>query len=69
MKEKDVNWINAMYEELHQFESSKVCHLVPRIDDISILRTRWIYRNKADMHGNAMKNKTKLIVQGFKKKE
>lgn len=37
---KDADWINVMQEEL-QFVKSKVWHLVPRLIDRIIIRTKW----------------------------
>ena len=45
---KDDDWIQAMQEELNQFESNKVWTLVPRPEDRHIIGTRWVFRNKLD---------------------
>ncbi|XP_073153180.1 uncharacterized protein [Henckelia pumila] len=39
----DSNWIEAMQDELNQFERNSVWHLVPRPSDKSIIGTRWGY--------------------------
>ena len=36
----DESWINAMHEELHQFELNKVWHLVPRPLTGSVIGTK-----------------------------
>ncbi|XP_073121777.1 uncharacterized protein [Henckelia pumila] len=38
----DSNWIEAMQDELNQFERNYVWHLVPRPSDKSIIGTRWL---------------------------
>ncbi|XP_070002754.1 uncharacterized mitochondrial protein AtMg00820-like [Nicotiana sylvestris] len=58
-----------MQEELHQLEWNKVWHLVSRPSDRTIIRTRWIFRNGLDEHGNATTNKARLVVQGFNQEE
>ncbi|KAH0683294.1 hypothetical protein KY289_021046 [Solanum tuberosum] len=66
---KDVDWVNPMQEELHQFEQSKMWHLVPRPADRTIIGTRWVFRNKLDENGVITRNKSRLIVQGYNQEE
>lgn len=66
---QDVDWVTSMQEELHQFERSKVWHLVPRPLNRTIIGTRWIFRNKLDEHGIITRNKSKLVVQGYNQEE
>ena len=40
-----------MQEELNQFERSEVWELVPRPSNQSVIRTRWVFRNKMDGNG------------------
>ncbi|XP_070025519.1 uncharacterized mitochondrial protein AtMg00820-like [Nicotiana sylvestris] len=58
-----------MQEKLHQLERNKVWHLVPRPSDRTIIVTRWVFRNELDEHGNATRNKARLVVQGFNQEE
>ena len=44
----DSDWVTAMQDELHQFERNKVCHLVPRPKERSIIGTKWVFKNKLD---------------------
>ncbi|XP_060182874.1 uncharacterized mitochondrial protein AtMg00820-like [Lycium barbarum] len=66
---KDVDWIAAMQEELHQFERNKVWHLVPRPSDRILIGTKWVVRNKLDELGNTTRNKARLVVQGYNQEE
>ncbi|XP_070017478.1 uncharacterized mitochondrial protein AtMg00820-like [Nicotiana sylvestris] len=66
---KDAEWITAMQEELHQYERNKVWHLVPRPSDRTIIGTGWVFRNKLDEHGNTIRNKARLVVQGYNQEE
>ena len=58
-----------MQEELNQFERSKVWNLVPRPIDHSIIGTKWIFRNKMDEHSNIVRNKARLVAQGYSQEE
>ncbi|KAM2204349.1 hypothetical protein ACFX1S_023996 [Malus domestica] len=61
----DNDWINAMQEELNQFTRNDVWYLVPRPKDTNIIGTKWIFRNKTDEKGNVVRNKARLVAQGY----
>nr|GEU86122.1 hypothetical protein [Tanacetum cinerariifolium] len=42
------NWVSAMQEELDQFARLKVWRLVPRPEGKSVIKTKWIFKNKKD---------------------
>ncbi|KAK8952168.1 hypothetical protein KSP39_PZI004103 [Platanthera zijinensis] len=67
--EQDPHWIIAMQEELHQFERNKVWELVPRPKDHSIVGTKWVFRNKLDDQGVIIRNKARLVAQGYSQEE
>ena len=54
-----------MQNELNQFERSKVWTLVDRPLDKSIIGTKWVFRNKLDESGNIVRNKARLVAQGY----
>ena len=60
-------WIQAMQEELQQFELNNVWELVKHPDPHkhNIIGTKWIYRNKQDEHGQVFRNKARLVAQGY----
>lgn len=62
---KDSSWINAMQEELNQFERSSVWKLVPAPHDQSIIDTKWVFKNKHDEAGNVVRNKSRMVAQGY----
>nr|GEU63741.1 retrovirus-related Pol polyprotein from transposon TNT 1-94 [Tanacetum cinerariifolium] len=66
---KEEGWVIAMQEELNQFERNKVWTLVPVPYGKTIIGTKWIYRNKTDENGVVIKNKARLVTQGFRQKE
>nr|GFA90836.1 hypothetical protein [Tanacetum cinerariifolium] len=45
---KDADWVSAMQEELDQFARLKVWRLVPRPEGKSVIKTKWIFKNKKD---------------------
>ena len=63
------NWMIAMQEELNQFERSEVCELVSRPSNQSVIGTRWVFRNKMDENDIIVRNKARLVVQGFNQEE
>ena len=54
-----------MQEELNQFECNEVWHLIPRHHDRPTIGTRWIFKNKLDESGNIIRNKARLVAQGY----
>jgi hypothetical protein len=61
----DEFWVLAMQEELNQFERNEVWTLVPRPKTTNVIGTKWIYRNKSDEDGNIVRNKARLVAQGY----
>mgnify|MGYP003703428811 CR=1 FL=1 len=58
-----------MHEELNQFERNKVWELVPKPKDHTIIGTKWIFRNKLDETGTIIRNKARLVAQGYNQEE
>ena len=54
-----------MHEELYQFFRNDVWKLVPRPNVINVIGTKWIFKNKSDEHGTIIRNKSRLVVQGY----
>ena len=54
-----------MQEELNQFERNNVWTLVPRPKSTNVVGTKWIYRNKSYEDGNIVRNKARLVAQGY----
>jgi hypothetical protein len=57
--------VSAMHDELHQFTRNDVWTLVPRPAEQNIIGTKWIFKNKTDEHGTVVRNKTRLVAQGY----
>jgi len=58
----DDDWIIAMEEELHQFTKNDVWALAPRLENKSIIGTRWVFKNKLDKQGKVVRNKVRLVA-------
>ncbi|KAI5003256.1 hypothetical protein ZWY2020_030416 [Hordeum vulgare] len=60
-------WIQAMQDELLQFKLNDVWELVNRPDPRkhNIIGTKWIFRNKQDEDGQVVRNKARLVAQGY----
>ncbi|WCJ31588.1 Retrovirus-related Pol polyprotein from transposon RE1 [Euphorbia peplus] len=65
----DDSWLMAMQEELDQFKRSEVWTLVPRPNNIKVVGTRWVLKNKLDEFGNVVRNKARLVAQGYSQQE
>ncbi|KAL8099667.1 hypothetical protein AgCh_032070 [Apium graveolens] len=61
----DEHWSVAVQEELSQFERCDVWELVPPPQDAKIIGTRWVFKNKKDEDGNIIRNKARLVAQGY----
>ncbi|GJW58824.1 retrovirus-related pol polyprotein from transposon TNT 1-94 [Tanacetum coccineum] len=66
---KDESWVVAIQEELNQFISNDVWELVPNPKDMTIIETKWVYRNKLDENGIVSRNKARLVAQGYNQQE
>ncbi|GJS09914.1 retrovirus-related pol polyprotein from transposon TNT 1-94 [Tanacetum coccineum] len=62
-------WIEAMQEELHEFERLKVWELVPHPDKVMVITLKWIYKVKLDEIGGILKNKARLVARGYRQEE
>ncbi|KAI3735401.1 hypothetical protein L6452_14897 [Arctium lappa] len=66
---KDSSWIEAMQEELLQFKLQDVWDLVDLPKGHRAIGTKWIFRNKKDESGILIRNKARLVAQGYTQEE
>nr|GEZ16471.1 hypothetical protein [Tanacetum cinerariifolium] len=66
---KDPSWIEAMQEELLQFKLQEVWTLVELPNRKRAIGTKWFFRNKMDERGIVIKNKARLVTQGYTQEE
>ncbi|GJY66242.1 retrovirus-related pol polyprotein from transposon TNT 1-94 [Tanacetum coccineum] len=65
----DKSWIITMQEELNQFIANDVWELVPQPKNMTIIETKWVFRNKLDENDVVSRNKTRLVSQGYNQQE
>nr|GEV94002.1 retrovirus-related Pol polyprotein from transposon TNT 1-94 [Tanacetum cinerariifolium] len=63
------SWIDAMQKEIHKFERLQVWELVPCLYKVMLIKIKWIYKVKTDEFGGVLKNKARLVAQGFRQEE
>nr|GEW29748.1 hypothetical protein [Tanacetum cinerariifolium] len=66
---KDPSWIEAMQEEFMQFKLQQVWTLVDLPYGKRSIGTKSIYRNKNDERGIVVRNKERLVAQGYTQEE
>nr|GEW29580.1 retrotransposon protein, putative, Ty1-copia subclass [Tanacetum cinerariifolium] len=65
----DPAWIDSMQEELLYFKRLDVWVLVPSPDNISPLTLKWLFKNKHDEEQTVIRNKSRLVVRGYRQEE
>ena len=66
---QDPDWINAMHEELNNFNRNEVWTLEERPQGARVIGTKWVFRNKQDDQGIVARNKARLVAKGFSQVE
>ncbi|GJV07269.1 putative ribonuclease H-like domain-containing protein [Tanacetum coccineum] len=66
---KDTSWIEAMQEELLELKLQEVWTLVELPNGKRTISTKWVFRNKKDKRGILIKNKARLVAQGYTQEE
>nr|GEV18561.1 retrovirus-related Pol polyprotein from transposon TNT 1-94 [Tanacetum cinerariifolium] len=62
-------WIEAMQEELKEFERLEVWKLVPWPNKVMVITLKWIYKVKLDKLGGNLKNKARLVARNYRQEE
>nr|GFC59184.1 retrovirus-related Pol polyprotein from transposon TNT 1-94 [Tanacetum cinerariifolium] len=58
-----------MQEELDQFVRLKVWRLVSQLEGNSVIKTKWIFKNKKDESSLVIQNKARLVAIGNSQQE
>jgi hypothetical protein len=67
---EDPDWVEPMHEELNNFKRNKVWSLVEKPKDChNVIRTKWVFKNKQDANEIVVKNKARLVAQGYSQVE
>ncbi|GKA23853.1 putative ribonuclease H-like domain-containing protein [Tanacetum coccineum] len=66
---QDPSWIEAMQDELLHFKLQKVWTLVDLPYGKRAIGTKWVYRNKKDDREIMVRNKARMVAQGYTQEE
>ncbi|GJR50536.1 putative ribonuclease H-like domain-containing protein [Tanacetum coccineum] len=66
---KDPSWVEAMQEELLQFKVKNVWVLLDYPKGVRPIGTKWVLKNKRDERGIVIRNKARLVAQGYTQEE
>nr|GFB13782.1 Gag-Pol polyprotein [Tanacetum cinerariifolium] len=62
-------WIEAMQEELHQFNRLQVRELVDKPFSKNAIKLKWLWKNKKDEDQTIIHNKARLVAKGYAQEE
>ncbi|GJZ55736.1 retrovirus-related pol polyprotein from transposon TNT 1-94 [Tanacetum coccineum] len=65
----DSAWIEAMQEELHQFDRLQVWELVDKPFGKNKIKLKWLWKNKKDEDQTVIRNKARLVAKGYAQEE
>nr|GEV36755.1 integrase, catalytic region, zinc finger, CCHC-type, peptidase aspartic, catalytic [Tanacetum cinerariifolium] len=65
----DSAWIEAMQEELHQFDRLHVWELIDKSFGKNVIRLKWLWKNKKDKDQTVIRNKSRLVAKGYAQEE
>jgi len=58
-----------MHEELNQFVRNDVSFLVPKIAQMNVIGTKWVFKNKSNDSSVITRNKARLVSKGYNQEE
>jgi hypothetical protein len=58
-----------MHEKLENFERNQVWELVDPPSGCKPIETKWVWKNKEGENGEVVRNKSRLVAQGYSQKE
>jgi hypothetical protein len=58
-----------MHEELENFERNQVWTLIVPPRDVNVIGTKWVFKNKQGEDGEIVRNKGRLVPQGYRQIE
>nr|GFC59504.1 hypothetical protein [Tanacetum cinerariifolium] len=61
----DSAWIEAIQEELRQFDRLQVWELVGKPFSKMVIRLKWLWKNKKDEDQTVIRNKARLVAKGY----
>nr|GEU75539.1 uncharacterized mitochondrial protein AtMg00820-like [Tanacetum cinerariifolium] len=68
-KLNDKSNINELTKECHNKLTSREIELVPQPRNMTIIETKWVFRNKLEENDVVSRNKARLVAQGYNQQE
>ncbi|GKB51015.1 retrovirus-related pol polyprotein from transposon TNT 1-94, partial [Tanacetum coccineum] len=65
----DSAWIEAMQEDLHQFDRLQVWDLIDKPFGKNVIKLKWLWKNKKDEDQTIICNKARLVAKGYAQEE
>ncbi|GJX50202.1 retrovirus-related pol polyprotein from transposon TNT 1-94 [Tanacetum coccineum] len=65
----DFAWIEAMQEELHQFDRLQVWELIDKPFGKNVIKLKWLWKNKKEEDQTVIRNKARLVAKGYAQEE
>ncbi|GKC99147.1 retrovirus-related pol polyprotein from transposon TNT 1-94 [Tanacetum coccineum] len=65
----DSAWIEAMQDELHQFDRLEVWKLINKPFGKTFIKLKWLWKNKKDEDQTVIRNKARLVAKGYAQEE
>nr|GEZ61647.1 hypothetical protein [Tanacetum cinerariifolium] len=65
----DSAWIEAVQEELHQFDRLQVWELLDKPFGKMVIRLKWLWKNKKGEDQTVISNKARLVAKGYAQEE
>nr|GEX18338.1 Gag-Pol polyprotein [Tanacetum cinerariifolium] len=65
----DYAWIEVMQEELYKFDKLQVWELVEKPFGKTVIRLKWLWKNKKDEDQTVIRNKARLVAKGYAREE
>ncbi|GJZ44075.1 retrovirus-related pol polyprotein from transposon TNT 1-94 [Tanacetum coccineum] len=65
----DSAWIEAMQEELHQFDRLQVWKIVDKPFGKNVIKLKWLWKNKNDEDQTVIRSKAQLVAKGYAQEE
>jgi hypothetical protein len=64
-----LSWVNAIHEELENFEGNQVWTLVDPTHGVNVTGTKWVFKNKQGEDDEVVRNNAHLVAQGYSQVE
>jgi len=61
-------WLNAMHDEMNSINANQTWDLVPLPPGIKPITSKWVYKTKTALPGQAPRLKARLVARGFQQK-